>query len=196
MLMAEHPDRMTVSEIDNKPYTVKENYTDHQTAANILSKLNHLNSTLIDHLKNKYGDSKISNHVEFLAGNYDGDVLQEHTPRTTVNTSYVLNKGDLIKLCLRDQVTGDFHDYDTLVFVNLHELSHLLDLAYGHNKSFWTGFKFILEEAQSIGLYTPVDYEKTPVGYCGIEINNNPYFNRYPGNKFKRCDGGLCDGRV
>ena len=193
VLITENPERLTVSTVDNKAYVVKKNYANHETASNILARLNHINTTLIKHLERKYGNTRLSSNVEFLTGNYDGDVLQEHTPRSTVNTSYVLNKGDLIKLCLRDQTTGEFHDFDTLLFVNLHELSHLLDKEYGHNNSFWTGFKFILKEAHSIGLYTPVDYETSPVGYCGIEINNNPFFNIYDNNHYEICTGPFCD---
>ena len=174
-LAVEFPERLTVSIIDGKEYTVKKHYKNHQKASDILAKLNHINKTVIAHMQKKYTKSpKVD--VEFLAENYNGDVLSEHTPRTTVNTSYVLNKGDLIKLCLRDQKTGEFHDMNTLIFVNLHELSHLLDRAYGHNKSFWYGFQTVLKEAVELGLYKPVDYNKHPVNYCGMQIHSSPYF--------------------
>lgn len=175
-LYVEFPERMTVSVIDGNSYTVKKNFKDHQIASNILAKLNHVNKTVIAHMQKKYSNSEHID-IEFLVENYNGDVLSEHIPRTHINTSYVVNKGDQIKLCLRDKKTGNFHDMNTLVFVNLHELSHLLDKEYGHNKSFWRGFQTVLEAAVELELYKPIDYKKYPTSYCGIKIYSNPYFN-------------------
>lgn len=174
-LYVEFPERLTVSVIDGKEYAVKKHYKNHQKASDILATLNRINKTVIAHMQKKYANSEEID-AEFLAENYNGDVLSEHTPRTTVNTSYVLNKGDLIKLCLRDKETGEFHDMNTLIFVDLHELSHLLDKEYGHNKTFWRGFQTVLKEAVELGLYKPVDYRKTPTKYCGMTIHSNPYF--------------------
>jgi hypothetical protein len=65
---------------------------------------------------------------------------------------------------------------NTLIFVDLHELSHLFDFSYGHEKEFWSGFKIILREAVELGLYDPVDYSRHAAKYCGMVINDNPYF--------------------
>ena len=121
-LMCEFPERLTVSTVDGKTYSVKKQFLDHQHASDLLARLNKTNNTIIDHMEKKYAGTAQESDVEFLAENYNGDVLSEHTPRTTVNTSYVLNKGELIKLCLRDPVTKEFHTFQTLLFVNLHEL--------------------------------------------------------------------------
>jgi hypothetical protein len=168
---------LAVSVVDGRKYSVKKHFHDHHKASNILARLNAINKKIISHMKDKYENTPKEDAVEFLSNNYNGDVLSEHTPATTINTSYVLNKGDLIKLCLRDPTTNELHDFNTLVFVNLHELSHLLDRNYGHNESFWRGFKTILEEATELGLYTPVDYQKKPVKYCGITITSNPFYD-------------------
>lgn len=178
-LYVEFPEALVVSVVDGEKYVVKKNYENMQTASDILGKLNYVNKTLIEHLEKKYVGTQHESNVGFLAENYNGDVLQEHTPRGTTNTSYVVNKGDLIKLCLRDPTTKQFHDFNTLLFVNLHELSHLLDREYGHGRSFWTGFKWVLKEAHEIGLYKPVNYRKSPVKYCGIMITSNPMYNTY-----------------
>ena len=45
----------------------------------------------------------------------------------------------------------------------------------GHTPVFWSNMKFLLEEGESIGIYTPEDYEKNPKMYCGQEINSTPY---------------------
>jgi hypothetical protein len=183
-LRMEFPERMTLSSVDGNNYSVKTQFNDHRKASNILARLNLINKKLILHMKKKYANTNFENHIEFLEGNYNGDVLSEHIPRTTVNTSYVLNKGELIKLCLRDPATGKFHDFKTLLFVNLHELSHLLDKKYGHGVSFWKGFKTVLQNAEEIGIYNPVDYSKQPTKYCGLTISNNPYYRTYGNNNY------------
>lgn len=169
---------LVVSTVDGKTYTVKKRFKDHKRASDILARLNYVNKTLIKHMQDKYGNS---GHIDagFLAENYNEEVLSEHVPETNVNTSYVVNKGDLIKLCLRSKKTGQFHDINTLTFVNLHELSHLLDKEYGHNKSFWRGFRTVLKEAELLGLYTPVDYSKKPKPYCGMTIESSPYYSSH-----------------
>lgn len=172
-----HPERLTVSTVDGNPYTVKKRFEDHQKASDILARLNSINETIIEHMEKKYMNTEDEDDVRFLAENYDGGTLSEHTPDSTINTSYVLNKGDLIKLCLRDPKTGEFHDFQTLLFVNLHELSHLLDKEYGHNESFWDSFTAILNEAIELNIYEPRDYSKHPVKYCGLTITSSPLYD-------------------
>jgi hypothetical protein len=177
-MFIEHPQTKIVSSIDRKSYGVKSRFRNKGRASNMLARLNYINSTLIAHLEKKYSSTHGNHDIEFLSNNYNGDALSEHTPRTTKNTSYVLNKGEAIKICLRDAKTKKFHDFNTIVFVNLHELSHLLDKKYGHNRSFWEGFEFILKEAVTLGLYTPVNYAKNPAVYCGITITTSPLFKK------------------
>jgi len=165
---------MVVSTVDGVAYPV-ENYKNNKNAADILARLNIINETIIDYMQQKYKDDH-SIDAEFLDKNYDGGALSEHVPRGTKNVSYVLNKGQSIKLCLRDKETGTLHDFNTLVYVNLHELSHCLDKNYGHNPSFWRSFRKVLDAAVHLNLYKPVDYSKYPVKYCGIMIKNNIYF--------------------
>ena len=181
-LIKSHPERMTVSVIDGNAYSVKKRFEDHQKASNILARLNSINKTIIDHMRKKYEGTDDEDGVSFLIENYNGNVLSEHTPKSTVNTSYVLNKGDLIKICLRDPSTKEFHDFQTILFVNLHELSHLLDREYGHNKSFWGSFAVILNEAVELGIYKPRNYRIEPVNYCGLTISSSPLYSKIVGD--------------
>ena len=75
---------------------------------------------------------------------------------------------------LREQV---LIDENTLTFVALHELSHLMTPSIGHNSDFWENFKFILTEAISLKLYVPVNYKTKPTAYCGMNITDNPYYD-------------------
>jgi hypothetical protein len=94
------------------------------------------------------------------------------------NTSFTINKGELMSLCLRSDSPGrPFHDYNTLAFVVIHELAHIASLTEGHNIEFIINFKFLLREAVQMGYYSPVDYSKEPFLYCGkVKVTNNPYY--------------------
>ena len=47
----------------------------------------------------------------------------------------------------------------------------------GHKQEFWKNFKRLLENAETIDIYNPVDYNKKPHGYCGMTISDSPYFD-------------------
>ncbi len=68
-------------------------------------------------------------------------------------------------------------DLNTLTFVALHELSHIMTKSVGHKQEFWQNFKFVLENAKEAGIYDPVDYKKKPAEYCGMTISDNPYYD-------------------
>ena len=93
-------------------------------------------------------------------------------------TAYSENKGEKIAFCLnKTKHSSTLIDLNTLTFVALHELSHVMTVSVGHKQEFWQNFKFILENAKKAGLYTPVDYKKKPENYCGMTITDNPYYD-------------------
>ncbi len=72
---------------------------------------------------------------------------------------------------------GKLIDNNTLTYVALHELAHIATESVGHTDEFWENFKFLLIEANSINIYTPVDYKNKPARYCGMDIKDNPYYD-------------------
>jgi len=72
---------------------------------------------------------------------------------------------------------GGLIDSNTLMFVAIHELSHIATQSIGHTKEFWENFKFLLKESEKINIYNPIDYKKKPEEYCGISIKDNPYYD-------------------
>ena len=68
-------------------------------------------------------------------------------------------------------------DLNTLTFVALHELSHIMTTSIGHKQEFWNNFKFLLKNAKDANIYIPIDYENNPTEYCGMTLNDNPYYN-------------------
>lgn len=114
--------------------------------------------------------------VKRLVGNFNPQRIVENLPNSEY-TAYSENKGEKIAFCLRkDKHKLKLIDINTLTFVALHELSHLMTTSVGHGSDFWNNFKFILKHAVAIGVYRSVDYGKTPEKYCGMDIDSNPLF--------------------
>ena len=63
---------------------------------------------------------------------------------------------------------------NTMLFVSIHELAHLMTKSIGHNEEFWSNMRFLLKEAIKAGIYEQEDYMKNPVDYCGTVINDSP----------------------
>jgi hypothetical protein len=183
------------SDIDGQCYRVhREHMEDAVSAADMLAKINRRNIKLLRHLKKKYITGSPlpgENHERMLSTkrllrNYNPDRIFENSPKDiTGDTSYTINKGTTIALCLRHKNPVNesgkklykLDELNTLMFVDLHELSHVATLEEDHPLSFWRTFKFILEEAVEIGIYTPVNYSIAPVHYCGIDVSSSPLFD-------------------
>jgi hypothetical protein len=93
------------------------------------------------------------------------------------DTSYSENKGQKIVVCLRDKKKPPQYPLvqeNTVMFVMLHEMAHLMTETIGHTQEFWANFKRMLQDAIQIGIYTPVNYAQNPVPYCGMMITDSP----------------------
>lgn len=167
------------SSVDKREYPVVMNHENYDDAADMLARLNRANVSVIKHMKKKYRGTVYEVPVARLARRYNPDVLGEHIPLGPRNTSYVTNKGKKIRYCLRPQSDrGSIHDWNILMFVSLHEITHIMNTTFGHDHDFWTSFKFILVNAVEIGIYKPVDYSRTPVWYCNINVVYNPLYDK------------------
>jgi len=117
--------------------------------------------------------------TQLLVERYRPDSILENSV-TSKDTSYSENKGEKIVICLRDKndpPAYPFVDMNTVMFVVLHEMAHLMtaELSSGkHTPEFWANFRRLLEDASRIGIYTPVNYAKSPVDYCGMKITDSP----------------------
>lgn len=166
--------RCVISDVDGNKYCVRER-KNMKKASNLLAKITEKMSKLVNYLSEKY-PSKES--VVFLVKNYNPLKIKEILP-TSEYTAYSENKGEKIAFCLGSDKkdTENLIDENTLMFVALHELSHLATKSVGHDQTFWANFKFILEESEKIGIYKPVNYKNTKTSYCGTVIKDNPYYD-------------------
>lgn len=82
------------------------------------------------------------------------------------NSSYTENKSS-ITLCLRDQKTASPYDSNTLMYVALHELAHVISKTYGHGDEFKKNFAALLDRAEKLGFYD--SKIPLPSNYCGVQ---------------------------
>ena len=156
------------STIDNEEYVVQIK-DDAKEAADLIASIKGKLNTLLEHLEKSYGNS--DKRVSLLKSNYRPEKISEGVD-TPGYTSYSINKGEQIVLCLRNK--DKLMDINTMMFVVLHEFAHLATESIGHTEEFWTNFKWILEESMNIGIYTRQDFKTTNVDYCGIKITSSP----------------------
>ena len=162
-----------ISSKDGNRYCVRERQK-LELAANLLADVTAKCKALVQYMKEKHPDDP---RVKRLVEGFNPQKISETLP-TSELTAYSENKGEKIAFCLNTTKTGDkLIDINTLTFVALHELSHILTESIGHKQEFWTNFKFVLENAKAAGIYDPVDYKKNPKEYCGMTINDNPYYD-------------------
>jgi hypothetical protein len=164
------------STVDGRTYRVRD-MDDKQEAANLMAKLRLKISSLCTALTKKYPDKK---QVQLITQNFrdDPNRFLEATP-DAAHTSYSVNKGEEIHLCLRQRGGQNEHlvDDNVMMFVALHELSHVCTESVGHGPDFWNNFGWILKEAEALGYYKYTDFQSHPVSYCGVSITDSPRYD-------------------
>ena len=110
---------------------------------------------------------------EYVLGRLETMRMQDNFDYDMKRT-YVVNKGDKLVICTRSSKTGRLHGKNLLVFVAIHELTHmLLDRITGHNEEFINLFKYLVKFSQDNGFYNRIDFERSPVEYCGFALSSN-----------------------
>ena len=163
-----------ISDVDGNRYCVRER-AKMELASDLLAKVTQKCKLLVEYVKEKYpNDEKVKRLVE----GFNPKKVSETLP-TSELTAYSENKGEKLAFCLNKSKKNGTKliDINTLTFVALHELSHIATKSIGHKQEFWQNFKWILENAKEAGIYLPIDYKKQPEEYCGMKINDNPYYD-------------------
>ena len=171
------------SSLNSTDYDVQEDLPNPDFAADLLAQLKEKTSLLQECLQNKYinkSNADISKEdliaVKRLLSRLETYTIDE-APFEEDSSSYTINKKQ-ISFCLRKKNKHkNFHDLETLNFVLIHELAHVMSVSQGHNKEFMRNFRFLLREAHDCGIYNPVNYGINPMTYCGVRVTHNPYYN-------------------
>lgn len=163
-----------ISDVDGNKYCVRERHK-LVLAADLLAETTVKMKQLVAHMGKTYPNDEM---VERLVSGFNPKKITETLP-TSEYTAYSENKGEKIAFCLdtKKNGVGKMIDKNTLMFVAIHEMSHVACISVGHTTEFWTIFKQLLEEAVEIGIYIPEDYKKNPRSYCGMNIKDNPYYD-------------------
>ena len=168
-----------VSSVDGKKYCVRER-AKLELAADLLANVTQKCKDLVIYVGENH-----PNHegVKRLVANFNPEKISETLP-TSEFTAYSENKGEKLAFCLNKTKTtqetaneAKLIDLNTLTFVAIHELSHIMTESEGHKQIFWQNFKFLLLAAKEANIYIPVDYKKEPQAYCGMNITDNPMFD-------------------
>lgn len=165
-----------ISDKDGKRYCVRDRDPKKvQKAANLLASVTAKCVTMVNYMQVTYPDDP---RVRRLVEGFSSTRISETLP-TSELTAYSENKGEKIAFCLnkRKENENKLIDLNTLTFVALHELSHIMTESIGHKQDFWENFKFLLQNAKEAGVYEPVNYKQSPADYCGMTITDNPYFD-------------------
>jgi|TARA_B100000513_G_scaffold133542_1_gene59928 hypothetical protein len=162
-----------VSDEDGNTYCVRET-PKIELVADLLAKVTGKMKKLVKYMGEKYPTRE---NVKRLVKNFNPKKISETLP-TSKYTAYSENKGEKIAFCTTTTKEGSkLIDENTLTFVAIHELGHVMTKSIGHKKEFWQNFKFLLKNAVDIELYKPIDYKKKPKKYCGMTISDNPYYD-------------------
>ena len=155
---------------DQREYLVQPG-PDQQSAADLLASVRNNLENMRDHLVQQFSDDE---RARRLAELFQPDSIVEAGPDSKT-TSYTINKGEKMVLCLRSRDGSNaLEDLNTLTFVALHEMSHILTSSVGHTDEFWNNFEWVLKEAVKVGVWQYQDFSKDPVQYCGVEITSSP----------------------
>ena len=191
-------DVVYVTANNKKDYLVR-NLPDKEKAATLLGNMNDKLDELIDYIRTKdvFNMYKMyvvrNNEIELeklsktqkkeyqtfkedikrIVKNYNSDALSENTPDSSY-TSYSENKGQKIVFCLRSKKTNKLVDLNTMLFVALHEMAHLMTKSIGHLPEFWENFRILLRIAIRNGIYQCQDYQIESEDYCGTKITDTP----------------------
>jgi hypothetical protein len=164
------------SNIDGQTYKVRD-MPDKQAAADLMAKTRLKMKKLKLYVEDKFPDKP---QVKQLAKNFDADAhrLGESTPDDEF-TSFSVNKGESVQFCLRQREGSNesLVDENVIMFVAIHEMGHIITPTVGHGPDFWNNFAWLLEQAETLGVYSPQNFAMHPVAYCGMKITDEPKYD-------------------
>lgn len=162
------------SDIDNQYYLVRD-LNDKTQGANLLAKIKQ-NIMILTNYLYYYKDTKYIEYRQYIIQLYERiqNVAVMETSADSIYTSYSVNKGEQLVFCLRSrQIKNKIHKFNLLMYVVLHEISHVACPEYGHTVLFKKIFAFITNVAIEIGLYQKINFPQNPTEYCGLIITDS-----------------------
>lgn len=180
-----------VYRMNGKEFHLSWFYPQKKRALELVSSLNQKMTHLIVQI-NKIQDPKWFPYINNINQRYPNIKFEETEPLYNY-TSYIIGDGQIVSICIRDRKPGfigwlqsflirnsAFENMNTLIFVMIHELTHISigwrPAAQSHNNEFIMVFTWLLDNAIKNNIYIPIDYKKYPETYCGMTINSSPLY--------------------
>jgi hypothetical protein len=161
------------SDIDGELYAVRD-LPDKQQACNMLSKIKQNIFKLSSELSvNMSSHTEYSKYIMLLNNRIKNCIIMESS-ENSVYTSYTVNKGEQLVFCLRSRASyNKLHDFNLLMYVVIHEISHVACPELNHTDLFKKIFAFFINEAIKMNLYQKIDFRNNNSEYCGIKITEH-----------------------
>jgi len=170
----ENSDLLIIEGIDGNNYYVR-NDNDKDKAVTTLYELRQNIKKLINFIEENSENCKeyeiYKENINLIKNNIDSVIIKE-TPKTSSYTSYSVNKGEELYLCIRSKKTNEIHDINDLLYVAIHEIAHIGCPEIGHTNLFFKINLYLLKKAVEFNLYKYDNYNNNPKEYCGINLNN------------------------
>lgn len=176
------------SDIDSEYYMVR-NEKEKKKVANLLAKLKENIYAFSNYLYKKLNEldqnsPEFERYQEFKPYILQlkmkiKNVIVRESSTNSVYTSYTINKGEQIIFCVRSKSimrilnSSDIHNINLVMYVALHEISHVACPEYNHTDLFMKIFHFFCEEAIEMGIYHKIDFNNSPREYCGMTITDS-----------------------
>ena len=133
--------------------------------ANRLHELTHKLHELLDKADDAYpGDPRVAN----VRARWSGKLAEVSG---SGEIAYSMSKRD-VHVCVRGPA-GYIEPINTSMYVLLHEIAHVATDTYGHTPEFWLNFRWFLEVAEKLGVYTYEDFDTKQTTFCGHTLGNN-----------------------
>lgn len=164
-----------VSDVDNRMYMVRNTY-DKQRASNVLAIVNKNICYLAKYMYNNKNEYKeYEEYITRLKDRTDDIIIRESSENSQY-TSYTMNKGEQIIFCIRSKLIDNYvnksniHDINLIMYVALHEISHIACPEFGHTDLFRKIFLFFCDIAGKVGIYKRINFRTDPMEYCGMKL--------------------------
>ena len=155
------------SSYDKRWYNVKKGPSQ-ESAANTLAKLREKLEVLIKHILEHTDDPDWHERIKRV----NLDELREAEDNVH-HVAYTINKGEAMYFCVRENGKDDSKistDLNTLFYVAIHEIAHVVTKSVGHTEEFWKNQEILEKYAADAGVYTKVNYSEHPKSYCGVNL--------------------------
>ena len=159
--------RVYVEAFDGTRYKVRDT-TQKQETADTLARLNERALQLIRNLARDEKDPDMIPIVSRLGKRYRKDTLSEGVLDENY-TSYTVNKGEDVVMCMRTRDEHDqLYDLNLLFYVLLHEMAHIACTSDDHTPEFEMIFQYLMSKAERYGLFKRATGKQH---YCGVDVH-------------------------